>query len=270
MTSTLLVRGIRYALDDIGQGPLILFGHGMLFDRTMFHSQAAALSARFRCVSIDWPGHGKSEFQPEGWTADDLVEDVAALIGALGERKAILVGLSQGGAIFTRFALAYPELVHALVVMDATPFGPPVAVGSWLTDASTTLLLGDDIRIEAFFEDVLERMLSPATRRDHPEVVAAARACLRSHDRSGLARAVRLPLTYGSVVDRLSSITVPTLIAWGEHDAGSPIELARHYLCAVTGSQFVTFDGAGHSAPLETPAAVTAALDRFLADLRLE
>jgi pimeloyl-ACP methyl ester carboxylesterase/ketosteroid isomerase-like protein len=267
MKSSVAIRGVRYAFDDIGSGPLVLFGHGMLFDRRMFRAQAEALCARCRCVLLDWPGHGESGFQASGWTADDLVTDIVELVHALGEQRAILVGLSQGGAVFTRVALAHPELVRALVIMDATPSAVPPSARDWLKGASAAIASGDAASKDAVLREALARMFSPATCHDRPELAGEARALFESHDRTGLSLALQVPLSYTSIVERLGELRVPTLVAWGADDASSPPALARAYLENIPGAQGVTFPDAGHSPPLEQPHAVTAALERFLDSL---
>lgn len=259
------VRGLRYAYEQHGDaGPLVLFGHGLYFDRTMFAPVASALSDRCRCVCIDWPGHGGSSGRPGGWTVDDLVQDVAALIGAFGAERAVLVGLSQGAAVFTRVALKHPALVQALVLMDATPEQPPEAARQRVEAASATLEGGDEGEVSELLSGVVQRMFSPATHEHRPELPASAQACIRRHSRGGLAQAVRLPLSYRSVTQQLPSLAMPTLVLWGEDDQSSPIALLEHYR-AIPGATVQTFPDAGHLVALERPADVSHAIREFLA-----
>src|SRR5689334_16654459 len=109
-----------YAYVDEGSGPLIVFGHGLLAGREMFRAQIDALKDRYRCVSVDWPGHGDTGFAPGGWTMWDMARDAAALVEHLGAPDAVFAGLSQGGMAFMRLALERPELVRALVLMDTS------------------------------------------------------------------------------------------------------------------------------------------------------
>ncbi|MCA0242602.1 MAG: alpha/beta hydrolase [Proteobacteria bacterium] len=267
MTQTVMVRGQRYAFEDAGDGPLVVFGHGLLFDRGMFGAQAAALQRRYRCVRLDWPGHGLSGFREGGWSAGDLVDDTVEFVQALGAREAVFVGLSQGAAIFTRLALAHPDMVRALVVMDATPLAAAEGARAWLMQSSAALAEGDAARCAAVFDGALDMMFSPATQRHRPEVVRAARATFAAHPRDGLALAMRVPLSYESIVARLRELAMPTLIAWGEDDAGAPLALADHYRSALPQARFAAFAGAGHSLPLERPQELTLALTEFLTSL---
>jgi len=73
-----VLNGTSYAYDEVGSGPPIVFGHGLLASRAMFRAQMEALGDRYRCVSIDWPGYGDSGFREGGWTMHDMVDDTVA------------------------------------------------------------------------------------------------------------------------------------------------------------------------------------------------
>ncbi|MBN9476211.1 MAG: hypothetical protein ABS43_11220 [Bordetella sp. SCN 67-23] len=264
MIRRLDIRGTVYAYEESGAGPLVLFGHGLYFDRAMFARQAEALADRFRCVRLDWPGHGDSGWRPQGWTVTDLVEDVAALIPALGAERAILVGLSQGGAVFTRTALAHPERVAALVVMNATPHAPASEARGRMEQACDTLAHGSPADREQLFRSIADRMFSPHARAVHPGRIAAARQVFARHDPAALALAVRLGLSYEDLVSALGDLAAPTLLLWGADDEISPLALARAYLGQTPDVRLVALPQAGHSAPLEQPEAVTRELAAFL------
>ncbi|RYF53308.1 MAG: alpha/beta fold hydrolase, partial [Comamonadaceae bacterium] len=90
------IDGVRWSYTDRGAGPLVLFLHGTLASSAMFDGLIDSLADRYRCVAVDWPGHGNSRYAPEGWTSDDLHAGVIRLIGELGAPTVSLVGLSQG------------------------------------------------------------------------------------------------------------------------------------------------------------------------------
>ena len=98
------------AFDDEGNGPPIIFLHGMSWDRRIWQPIIARLSDRFRCVSVDLPGHGKSDDLPK--TRDYQLDAVAArlhrLFLTLEIEKPVLVGHSLGGAIASFYAAQFP------------------------------------------------------------------------------------------------------------------------------------------------------------------
>ncbi|WP_322061880.1 alpha/beta hydrolase [Paraburkholderia sp. J63] len=264
MTRTLTIRGVRYAFDETGSGPLVLFGHGLFFDREMFRAQSDALSGTNRCVRIDWPGHGQSGWLADGWRIDDLVDDTLALIDALGEQRVILVGLSQGAAVFTRTALAAPHRVRALVIMNSTPLRPVDSVRAGMLENSAELSTGDEARIEAVFRRVAGRMFCAHTREHHRELVEQALVRFRRHPVEGLAHAVKLGLSYESIVERLDELTMPVGVIWGADDPISTLDIADLYTRKSCNAQRHLIAHAGHCAPLEQPVAVNTALITFL------
>jgi 3-oxoadipate enol-lactonase len=264
MTESITIRGVPYAFEVTGHGPLVLFGHGLFFDREMFRAQADALSADHRCVRLDWPGHGESGWRDADWGVEDLVADTLALLDVFGEPTATLVGLSQGAAVFTRVALAAPKRVLALVIMNATPHRPSDAVRHGMLKSASELVSGDLERVNTVFRQTAERMFCAITRQDHPEIVDRAIESYRRHNLAGLARAVKLGLSYESIAARLIDLTMPVGVIWGADDPLATLDLADLYARSIPNAQFQLIARAGHSAPLEQPAVVTKALTDFL------
>ena len=91
--------GQRYAYLDEGEGPLVVFGHGVLADKSMFEAQIEALRDRYRCVSLDWPGHTGSGYREKGWSFYDMADDSVALASELKAAGADLVDCSTGGVV---------------------------------------------------------------------------------------------------------------------------------------------------------------------------
>ena len=84
-----------YYEDTGGRGPVIVFSHGLLMDRSMFDPQIEALQGQFRCISWDERGHGQTA-DPEHcapFSYYDSADDLAALLKFLGVDKAVLVGM---------------------------------------------------------------------------------------------------------------------------------------------------------------------------------
>lgn len=258
-------RGVDYAVADAdgdgAQAPVLLFGHGLYFDHTMFADLIAAMGAGWRCVALDWPGHGGSGWHELGWSVQDLVQDTLALLDALGAQHAVAIGLSQGAAVFTRLALQHPARVRALVIMDASPAGATPQACERLRDAAHALASGDRARIAQVYDAAVQRMFSPVTHAQRPALVAAARARMELHPAAGMAHAVRLALGYESIEALLAQLAMPTLVLRGEDGFLEPAALdAYHRIPSV---QIRSIHAAGHALALEQPAQVADALGKF-------
>jgi pimeloyl-ACP methyl ester carboxylesterase len=117
---------LRYRLE--GEGPLAVFGHGLMGSIEQIddnHGALAALHERVRLLTYDARGHGQSEGprEPGGYTWETLGRDMSALVSHLGDERAIVGGGSMGAATALWMALEQPEKVRALVLVMPPPLG---------------------------------------------------------------------------------------------------------------------------------------------------
>lgn len=105
---------------DIGEGPVVLFGHSYLWDSRMWKAQIEFLSKSYRCIVPDLWGHGKSGGLPESYNnLEDLAHGYHKFMNSLGVDKYAIVGLSVGGMWGAHLANLYKEEVAGLVIMDS-------------------------------------------------------------------------------------------------------------------------------------------------------
>ncbi|TFV48517.1 alpha/beta hydrolase [Blastococcus sp. TF02A-35] len=111
--------GVRLHAAEAGDGPLVLLLHGFPQFWWTWRSQLTALAdAGFRAVAPDLRGYGASDKPPRGYDLPTLSADVAALVRALGERDAVVVGHDWGGLLGWTMAALHPRAVRRLVVLS--------------------------------------------------------------------------------------------------------------------------------------------------------
>ncbi|MGY2127094.1 alpha/beta fold hydrolase [Blastococcus sp. SYSU DS0617] len=111
--------GIRLHAAEAGEGPLVLLLHGFPQYWWTWRSQLTGLAdAGFRVVAPDLRGYGASDKPPRGYDLPTAAADVAALIRALGERDAVLVGHDWGALVAWTMAALHPRSVRRLVVLS--------------------------------------------------------------------------------------------------------------------------------------------------------
>jgi len=262
---TATLNGTPYAYVDEGSGPLVVFGHGLLAGREMFRAQIDALRDRYRCVSVDWPGHGDSGFAPGGWTLWDLAHDAAALVEHLGERRAVVAGLSQGGMASLRLALERPEIVAALVLMDTSAAAMNPDTLPALEQVAADMRHGDDATRSAVADTVQTVLFGAPWRAREPEALAREKAHMLAHDPQGQYLAARAVFDRDDVTERLGEIAAPTLVLCGTEDAATGPDPSRALAERIPGAELGWIDRAGHHSPIEEPEAVTRVLEAFLA-----
>src|SRR3954468_13424370 len=117
----------RIHLVEQGSGPLVLLVHGFPESWYSWRHQLPVLAAAgYRAVAVDVRGYGRSS-RPEGVAAYrmlELVEDNVAVVHALGERTAVVVGHDWGATIAAHSALLRPDVFHAVALLSV-PYTPP-------------------------------------------------------------------------------------------------------------------------------------------------
>ena len=112
--------GVKIHYASIGKGPLMIMIHGFPDFWYTWRDQMEALSSQYQVVAIDQRGYNLSD-KPKGVENYDmrlLVGDVAAVIKHLGRDKAIIVGHDWGGIVSWSFAMALPQMVDKLVILN--------------------------------------------------------------------------------------------------------------------------------------------------------
>jgi pimeloyl-ACP methyl ester carboxylesterase len=232
----------------------VLLTHGYSATGEMWRGQVEALSGRYRIVTWDMRGHGRSDYpdDQDQYSEEATVADMAALLDAVGAQDAIVGGLSLGGYMSLAFHATHPERVRALLIIDTGPgFKKDEAREGWNRTAQRTA--------ERYDTEGLGLLGS----------ASAERATARHRDASGLARAARGMLTQKTarVIESLPHIKVPSLVVVGEKD--TPFLAASDYMAAkIPGAQKAVIPNAGHAANIDNPAAFNAAVETFLAGLK--
>ncbi|NAZ77887.1 alpha/beta fold hydrolase [Kineococcus sp. T13] len=112
--------GARFHVAELGSGPLVLLLHDFPQFWWAWRSQLVALaSAGYRAVAMDLRGYGASDKPPRGYDTPTSAADVAAVVRALGERDAVVVGHGVSGRTAWALPVLHPEQVRGIVVVGA-------------------------------------------------------------------------------------------------------------------------------------------------------
>ncbi|MET7454871.1 alpha/beta fold hydrolase [Streptomyces sp. NPDC005574] len=236
--------------DDAG-APLVLV-HGWTANRHRWDHQLAHFSRERRVVRLDLRGHGDSSGAGVR-TVAELAEDVLALLDHLKIDRFVAVGHSMGGMIAQTIALAHPERVERMVLVNSIG-RMTYSRGRGLLMAASTL-----VPFKLFVATNIQRAFAPGHPREE----------IRSYVRASAALPREVVMTlYGAmrafdVLDRVGEIRTPTLLVHGYHDIQLPVSqmlrMAKDYPDAV-----IRIIDAGHELPVEKPAELTEALARFV------
>ena len=107
---------------EAGQGPLVVFLHGITANAAVWDPVLLELQDAFHVVAVDQRGHGLSDKPAGGYGGEAYAQDVLGLVGALGEAPAIVVGHSLGARNGIVAATSRPEMIAGVVAIDFVPF----------------------------------------------------------------------------------------------------------------------------------------------------
>ncbi len=258
--------GIRLSYNDCGDGPpvLLLTGTGAPSSVWDLHQVPALRAAGFRVITMDNRGIPPSDDGTDGFTIEDLVSDVAALIDFLDAVPCRVIGTSMGSYIAQEVALAHPELLHSVVLMAAC--GKSSLVQRELAEGEAKLI-EQDIELPPGFLAAVRAMhnLGPATLAD--DDLAGDWLDLFAASGSWGGPGIRAQLLLSALPDRLDAyraIKVPCHVVSFEHDLVAPPAAGLELASAIPGATYRTIPECGHFGYLENPEAVNRELIRFL------
>lgn len=246
---------IAYAV--AGQGPVVIFLHGVNDRGTTWARVAPALLDRYRVVVADLAGHGGSAPADGRLVLGDLVDGVRALVEAEGRgHPVILVGNSLGGFLALVHAVRHPGQVSLVVSVN----------GAMLRGGDTEVagLLLPRTRDEA--RRATEALVSPAAPRV-PDFVLDD--LVRRAPTSPLARLLAAPastIESWAIDDALPTLETPVALIWGADDRLIPLRLAEQARAVLPHATLDVIPECGHIPQRECPGRLlgplTAAIDR--------
>lgn len=252
------INGTDIAFEDSGgKKPVVILSHGFLMDHSMFDAQVAALRDTHRVITWDERGFGGTRATGD-FTYWDSANDVLGLMDHLGIDKAVLGGMSQGGFLSLRAALAAPDRVEALILLDTqSGVEAPETVepynqlhAAWVEHGAVAV------------QDVIAGIiLGPGEWSAwfakwgamQPDQFTAAFNCLMHRD---------------DITGRLGEITCPALIVHGTADVAIPMEKAEVLRDGISGpTTLVPVEGGPHATNMTHPAETNRAIVQFLSAL---
>src|SRR5262245_12170828 len=244
---------------DAGSGPVVILVHGLGGDVTNWAPTIGPLSQKYRVIVLDQIGFGKSDKPLINYRVGTLVDFLDGFYKQLGVTKASLVGNSLGGWTVAAFALAHPEKVDRLVLVDAAGFA----------------LTGD-------LDPRVVNGLNPSTREDLKQVAklvfynsapftseagvdAFFTRKMSAGDGYTIQRFIDSIVHAQDVLDnKLSAVKHPTLIVWGREDGLTPLAMGERFKKEISGSELLIIEKCGHVPQLEKAAEFNAGLMKFL------
>jgi 2-hydroxy-6-oxonona-2,4-dienedioate hydrolase len=253
------IYGAKIHYLEAGSGPAVILLHGLGGDVSNWFATIGPLSEKYHVIVPDQIGFGRSDKPMINYRVGTLVDFLDALYKELKIERATLVGNSLGGWTAAAYALAHPDRVERLVLVDAAGFALTGDVNPrTLNGLSPSTLEGAKQLLAQIFynkqmfgSDAAAGMM--LTRR------------MMAGDGYTIQRFIDSIVNGEDVLDKkLSAIKQPTLIIWGREDLLTPLAMGERFKKEITGSELLVIEKCGHVPQLEKSAEFNAALMKFI------
>lgn len=241
----------RIALTVHGNGPLVLFLHGIGGNRHHWREQLPIFATRFKAVAWDARGYGDSDDYEGPLDFGSFTQDLLRVLDFFKVQKAHLVGLSMGGRIARNFALRHPERVGKLVLANTTP-----GIGALTPEEVKKFIAERRNRSPESIKALISRHARPGAYED----VLASFKALRQ---PSYLKTLEASVTQDRAAP-IEKIRVPTLVITSDEDKVYPPSIARAMVKRIPGARLAVISGAGHLSNLEQPGQFNEVVLRFL------
>ncbi|MDX2077090.1 MAG: alpha/beta hydrolase [bacterium] len=250
--------------ESVGTGEPLVLIHALLMNGRMWSDQVAAFSDKYRVITVDLYGYGKSKLTDV--RVLDYVADIKGLLEALGITKTHLVGISMGSMEAQRFALTYPNMVEKLVLIStgSAGFDYPESAEDWWEEFITAVKAHDFIHAKMVFAAAfINGHHYPATEA----MKARAHALMDEYDFKHFLDDTLLRKEYDITLAGYKAYTTPVLILAGDNEPPNQmvVEASQFLAQQFPNAKCVVIANAGHFINWQQPEAFNRAVLDFLA-----
>jgi 3-oxoadipate enol-lactonase len=252
---------IHYEVTGKSGATPVLMIQGLGASKNAWNLQRIAMATRFRIISFDNRGAGRSDKPTEPFTLEQMADDALAVLDAAGIETAHVVGASMGGVISQIVAVKYPHRVRSLTLVCTACRNHPwrqELLQSWAKTAEEKGMI--EVGKEA-----AQWVMSPRSFR---RLVLAFTwmgplAALRPRH-SFVSQIDAILNTREDLVDQLSTITAPTMVIVGNQDILTPRGDSEEIAERIPNSELVVISGAAHGLMMEHSSTFNKILIEFL------
>lgn len=259
--------------------PVIVLLHGSNSDLLTWDPWVERLRDSYRIIRFDQPGHGLTGATPaQDYTVAAYVDTIDRIADRLGLDRFVLGGNSMGGGHALAYAIAHPERVEGLILVDAS--GPPQLPSADQDEGKDD---GGNIGFTIARTPVLNQLMKHITPRSlveqslsqsvsnqavvTPQAVDRYWEMLR-YPGNRAATIARFSQSYTPLTQQqVARLTMPALIIWGDQDALIPVSAGEWLDTHLPDSQLLVFKNIGHLPMEEAPDASAAAVQAFMQKL---
>ncbi len=250
---------VHFRDQGLRSGPPLVLVHGFAANLDTWEPWVQRLGDRYRVITLDLPAHGLTTVPADYQVSTDgQVEVIDQLTQRLGAERFYLAGNSMGGGASWHFALAHPDRVRALILVDSVGFSPKPEAGKSTREGPPLVfrIMANPMG-RAVLEKINPRPLAgPGLKKAYVDGALVTPALVDRYVDLALAPGHRALLMGGqrpaspTSPDALKALTMPVLVMHGEADTVIPVEAGKALAGAIPGAKLILYPGVGH-VPME-------------------
>lgn len=262
---TVQTNGIETYYEERGSGPPVVFIHGALADHTAAQRQLEAFSDDYTAIAYDLRGHGRT-MNPHNspYSIDQLADDLDAFLTGLDLERPVLCGVSMGGMIAQVYASRQPDRLGGLVLADT--FTPKFVNSRDRLERSVLISMYAQLLRLVGYERALRVMTWLGRKLEGNEFTSLRADRFPAMETAAAVTALGAIQSFDEVDVDLASITVPTLVLYGEHEMSVVRRHVPTLAAGVPGARVQEVPDAGHASPWDNPEFFNDAVRRFLSE----
>lgn len=254
------IDGARIHVSAHGTGEPLLFIHGLGSSGRDWEPQLPYFGTRYRVLTCDLRGHGRSSAPPGPYSIPQFARDVTVLLRERDALPAHVVGLSMGGMVALELAAHNHDCLRSLTVVNSSV---DVRLKTW---EDVWFYLSRRFAVQVLGMERVGEIIAQRLFPEHAALRETFRDRWTLNDKRAYLHSVDAIMGW-SVADRLADITVPTLMISSEHDY-TPVAAKNRAVARLPNAELAVVDDARHALPAERPDQFNALLDDFLMRVR--
>jgi pimeloyl-ACP methyl ester carboxylesterase len=260
MESHILFHNGKIFFTDEGKGRVVVLIHGFLGSKELWHNTRKELQKFFRVISIDLPGHGKSDCYGYVHSMELLAESVKAVLDKLRLKKYVLIGHSMGGYACLAFADLFPDHLRGFCLFHSTAYADTTEKKNDRNKAIASVKENPLVFIRA----TIKNLFSQKTQKENEENIKFAIQMAKKASRRGIVNALE------GMKDRMARdgflhfADYPIMMIIGKYDAVLPSNLLLKQSETIKKSHVLYLEHSGHMGFLEETQICIDALKKFI------
>jgi pimeloyl-ACP methyl ester carboxylesterase len=248
------IDGMQVHYRDEGKGiPLILI-HGTSASLHTWDAWTEELKKNFRVIRLDLPAFGLTGPHPQrDYKIPTYVQFLHKFLQKLSIESAYMAGNSLGGLITWEYALAYPQEVKKMILLDASGY-PSTRPRPWVFRLAGTPILNQIVRYvtpKFFFKNNLAQVYADDRKISEELITRYFDLNLREGNRQAFID--RSQTTGETNWRKIKQINLPTLLLWGKEDTWTPLSFAERFKADLPQSKLIIYENVGHIPMEEQP-----------------